>query len=134
MALSFTCWICQLFSASHWSYYLQRVGVMNFEWIKSVPNVTVPAIGVITRAGTVSPEGALAFHMMATLQGGLVGALAKLEGSRTSQSGIPFAIEGTTSNPKFVPETGGLAQGLVAHGIGNVAKGNVPGRAQSARA
>jgi AsmA protein len=91
-------------------------------------NVTVPAIGVITGAGTVSPEGALAFHMMATLHGGLVGGLAKFEGARTGQSGIPFAIEGTTSNPKFVPETGGLAQGLVAHGIGNVAKGNVPGQ------
>jgi AsmA protein len=90
-------------------------------------NITVPAIGVITGAGTVSPDGALAFHMLANLHGGLVSGLAKLEQVRTHQSGIPFAIEGTTSNPKFVPETGGLAQALVAHEVGNVAKGSVPG-------
>jgi AsmA protein len=91
-------------------------------------NITVPAIGVFTGAGTVSPEGALAFHMSATLHGGLVGGLAKIEGARTGKNGIPFAIEGTTSNPKFVPETGGLAQSLVAHEVGNVAKGKVPGQ------
>jgi AsmA protein len=92
-------------------------------------NLTVPAIGVITGAGTVSPDGALSFHMLASnLHGGIVGGLAKVEEKRTGQSGIPFAIEGTTSSPKFVPETGGLAQGLLAHEVGNVAKGKVPGQ------
>jgi AsmA protein len=90
-------------------------------------NITVPAIGVITGAGTVSPEGALAFHMLANLHGGLVGGLMKVEEAKTGQSGIPFAVEGTASSPKFVPETGGLAQGLVAHGVGNIVKGKVPG-------
>lgn len=91
-------------------------------------NITVPAIGVITGAGTVSPEGALAFHMLANLHGGLVGGLAKVEEAQTGKSGIPFAIEGTASNPKFVPDTGGLAQGLVAHGVSNIVKGKVPGQ------
>src|SRR5437588_3918127 len=35
-------------------------------------NLTVPAIGVITGAGTVSPAGDLAFKMLADLHGGMV--------------------------------------------------------------
>lgn len=90
-------------------------------------NLTVPAIGVITGAGTVSPAGALSFKMLANLHGGAVGGgLTKLE-TATGKSGIPFAIEGTASNPKFVPEIGGVAAGLAKNGISNLTKGNVPG-------
>jgi len=90
-------------------------------------NLTVPAIGVITGAGTVSPAGALAFKMLADLQGGMVGGLSKMAGASSGKGGIPFAIEGTTSNPKFVPELGGMVGGLVKGRLGNVTKGQVPG-------
>ncbi|MGA8597996.1 MAG: AsmA family protein [Bryobacteraceae bacterium] len=90
-------------------------------------NLTVPAIGVITGAGTVSPAGALAFKMLADLHGGMVGGLSRVAGAGSAKGGIPFAIEGTTSSPKFVPELGGVAAGLVQGELGNVSKGQIPG-------
>ena len=41
-------------------------------------NLNVPAIGVITCDGTVSPAGALNFQMLANLHGGMVGGVAEL--------------------------------------------------------
>jgi AsmA protein len=90
-------------------------------------NLTVPAIGVITGAGTVSPAGALAFKMLANLHGGMVGGLSKVAGAGSGQGGIPFAIAGTTSDPKFIPDVGGVVGGLAKGEISNVAKGQVPG-------
>ncbi len=51
-------------------------------------NLNVPAIGVVTGAGTVSPANELAFKMNAEVQG----------------MGIPFSVAGTTADPKFVPD------------------------------
>jgi AsmA protein len=84
-------------------------------------NLTVPSIGVVTGSGTVSPAGALDFHMLADLKGGLGGALtevATLGGGGKKGGGIPFMIEGTTSDPKFVPDVKGLAEGAVQQAIG----------------
>ncbi len=90
-------------------------------------DLNVPAIGVITGAGTVSPSGELAFKMLANLHGGVVGGLSKVAGAASGQGGVPFAIEGTTANPKFVPEVGGAVAGLAKGELTNVAKGQVPG-------
>jgi AsmA protein len=60
-------------------------------------NLNVPSIGVLTGNGTVSPADELAFKMNASL-GGL---------------GVPFSIQGTTSDPKFVPDVKGMATGLL---------------------
>lgn len=60
-------------------------------------NLDVPSIGVMTGGGTVSPANELAFKMTATL-GGL---------------GIPFSVQGTTSDPKFVPDVKGMATGML---------------------
>jgi AsmA protein len=60
-------------------------------------NLTIPAIGVLTGAGTVSPANELAFKMKATVGG----------------MGIPFTIAGTTSDPKFAPDVKGMATGLL---------------------
>jgi AsmA protein len=87
-------------------------------------NLNVPAIGVITGAGTVSPEGALAFKMVADLQGRMVGGLS---GARSGEGGIAFAIKGTASNPKFIPDVGGAVAGAAKGQLRNVAKGQVPG-------
>jgi AsmA protein len=90
-------------------------------------NLNVPALGVITGAGTVSPDGGLNFKMLANLNGGAVGGLSKAAEARTGQSGIPFTIEGTTSSPKFVPDLGGAVAGLAKGELGNLAKGQAPG-------
>ncbi len=69
-------------------------------------NLTVPSIGVLTGAGVVSPANELAFMMNAAVSG----------------LGIPFAIQGTTADPKFVPDVKGMATGLlqgVLKGQGN---------------
>jgi AsmA protein len=71
-------------------------------------NLTVPAIGVLTGAGTVSPSNELAFKMKADVQG----------------TGIPFGITGTTSNPKFTPDVAGIATGLLQGYLNNQGKGN----------
>jgi len=80
-------------------------------------NLTIPSIGVITGAGTVSPAGALDFRMLANLQGGVAGGLTHVAGMSGGggNGGIPFSIQGTTSNPSFVPDMAGVA--------GSVAKG-----------
>jgi len=65
-------------------------------------NLTVPAIGVLTGGGTVSPANELAFKMNASVAG----------------MGIPFSIEGTTSDPKFVPDVKGMATGLLKGMLG----------------
>jgi AsmA protein len=60
-------------------------------------NLTVPSLGVLTGDGTVSPTDQLAFKMKAAVSG----------------LGIPFSVEGTTSDPKFVPDVKGMATGLL---------------------
>jgi len=56
-------------------------------------NLIVPSLGTVTGAGTVSAGNALDFKMKA--------------------DAIPFMVEGTTADPKFVPDVKGMATGLV---------------------
>jgi AsmA protein len=91
-------------------------------------NLTVPAIGVITGAGTVSPAGALSFKMLANLHGGVAGGLAEVAGMGSGKGGIPFSIAGTTSKPEFVPDLKGMAGGLAGSALqGVLSGGKVPG-------
>jgi AsmA protein len=69
-------------------------------------NLTVPAIGVLTGAGTVSPSNELAFKMKADVAG----------------TGIPFGVTGTAQDPKFTPDVKGIAGGLL-EGYLNQGKG-----------
>jgi AsmA protein len=86
-------------------------------------NLTVPAIGVITGNGTVSPAGALNFKMLANLHGGVAGGLAQVAGMSSGKGGIPFSIAGTTSKPEFVPDLKGMAGGLAGNAIQGVLSG-----------
>jgi AsmA protein len=100
-------------------------------------NLDVPAIGVITGAGTVTePAGALNFKMKANLSGGMVGGITKVAGVASgSTNGIPFAIQGTTSNPHFIPDVGALgnaAAGAVQNAISGKVPGGVPSSATNA--
>jgi AsmA protein len=77
--------------------------------------LVVPGIGSITGSGTISPNNALNFHMVAKLSqagaGGAITALTGLARISATQNGIPFIIQGTTSNPVFVPDVGGILAG-----------------------
>jgi len=70
-------------------------------------NLTVPSIGVLTGAGTVSPANALAFKMKADVSG----------------MSVPFGVTGTTSDPKFTPDVKGIATGFLEGALANQGKG-----------
>lgn len=69
-------------------------------------NLNVPAIGVLTGDGTVSPSNELAFKMKADVAG----------------LTVPFGVQGTTSDPKFTPDVKGIATGMLQNVLSN--KGN----------
>jgi AsmA protein len=85
-------------------------------------NVVVPAIGAMTGNGTISADHKLDFKMVAQLgrqsSSPTQPTLAKAAGG----GGIPFKVEGTTSNPQIVPDVGGIV-GSYANGLKN---GTVP--------
>ena len=89
-------------------------------------NLTVPAIGVITGNGTVSPAGALSFKMLANLEGGVAGNLTKIASGGGGKNGIPFSIAGTTAKPEFVPDVKGMATGLAENALQNALSGSKP--------
>ncbi len=86
-------------------------------------NLTMPALGVVTGAGTVSPSGALNFKMNANLSGGAAGGITQVAGIGGQGGSVPFMIEGTTSDPKFVPDVKGMAGSAVQQAI----SGKLPG-------
>jgi len=99
-------------------------------------NLTIPALGVVTGAGTISPAGALNYKMTANVSGTAVSQLSQLAGMGGGGASIPFFIQGTTSDPKFVPDVQGivgsqlkgLAEGQATKkGLGNSPLGNALG-------
>jgi AsmA protein len=103
-------------------------------------DAVVPAVGTMVGGGTINSKNVLDFKMAATLTDaiGAVGSpvgstgamLGKLAGGGSknckSQTTIPFQIQGTTSDPKFIPDVGGLAAGMLKSQLGCVG-GLVPG-------
>jgi len=83
-------------------------------------NLVVPSLGSMTGHGTVSSSNALNFHMVATLaqssgmMGGMTTGLPILGGS-SKGGGIPFMIQGTTAQPVFVPDVGGMVKGAISN-------------------
>jgi AsmA protein len=80
-------------------------------------NLTIPAFGVLTGAGTVSSSNALNFQMNANLSGGAVTGVAQMAGLGSKGGSIPFFIQGTTSDPKFVPDVKGMAGGMLQQAL-----------------
>lgn len=101
----------------------------------------IPTIGNLTGAGTVDSKNALDFKMLATLSkeassaagsagggaasaagalGGLLGAVTGGGSSGGCSEGlkVPFQIQGTTAEPKFIPDVGGLAKDLFKSQLG----------------
>ncbi|HKS72703.1 MAG TPA: AsmA family protein [Terriglobales bacterium] len=89
-------------------------------------NLTIPALGVLTGAGTISPAGALNYKMNAELSGSAVGGLTQMAGiggGGGKGGGIPFAIQGTTSSPTFIPDV----KGIVGSQLQDQLKSRIPG-------
>ncbi len=95
----------------------------------------VPSLGQLTGSGTVGANNSLDFKMTAKLNTGtgVVGSLTRLAGVKTgSDVGVPFFVRGTTSDPKFIPDTKGIAGGLLDSALsGKDAKAGETGKGQS---
>jgi AsmA protein len=105
----------------------------------------LPTIGDLTGAGTVDSKNTLDFKMLATLTHGATGAAGSAAAGASSAAGahggllgqvsggaggaggcgssgggmkVPFQIQGTTSDPKFIPDVGGLAKDLFKSELG----------------
>src|SRR6202521_4493538 len=100
----------------------------------------VPTLGQLVGAGTIDSKNNLDFKMVATLAnaaaapasaasgstnaagGGLGGLLTQVTGAAGGCKGggttVPFLIHGTASDPKFIPDVGGLAAGLLKSQLG----------------
>ena len=71
-------------------------------------SVIAPAIGELTGAGSISPANALDFKMRAQLHTGALLDVVNPSGNTS----VPFFIQGTSSQPKFVPDVKGLVTGI----------------------
>jgi hypothetical protein len=88
-------------------------------------NVTLAGFGPITGVGTISPGNDLNFQMHAVLHAadGALGGLRAVASLGQGSSGIPFEIQGTTSQPVFVGHgtaTVGNTMSLPFRGIGRM--------------
>jgi hypothetical protein len=100
----------------------------------------VPTLGQLAGTGTIDSKNNLDFKMVATLAsaaaapagaassptsaagGALGGLLTQVKGATGGCKGggttVPFLIHGTASDPKFIPDVGGLAAGLLKSQLG----------------
>jgi AsmA protein len=91
----------------------------------------IPLVGNLSGAGTVDSKNDLDFKMAATLTsalggvgspvsdvGGLLGKATGGGGGCKSGTTVPFQIKGTTADPKFIPDVGGLAAGMLKSQLG----------------
>jgi AsmA protein len=98
-------------------------------------DAVLPSLGTLVGGGTVDSKNELDFKMAATLTnpignvaspvsgaGGLLGQVMGGGGGGGCKSGttVPFQIKGTTSDPKFIPDVGGLAAGMLKSQLGCV--------------
>jgi len=99
-------------------------------------NLTIPALGQAMGAGTISPAGALNYKLNLSLTGGAVTGLTQLAGIGGKGGNIPVLIQGTTSDPRFIPDVGALAGGALQKslsGFGGAGKGQQPNPADALR-
>ncbi len=96
-------------------------------------NAAVPALGTLVGGGIIDSKNSLDFKMAATLANsatfsssnggpvsGIGGILGAIGGGKAGCTGatIPFLIHGTTADPKFVPDVGGIAASLLKTQLG----------------
>jgi AsmA protein len=111
-------------------------------------NAVVTQLGTLVGGGTINSKNQMDFKMAATVPDSLLtaspvaggagallgqvmgGGATKCKGGTTT---VPFQIQGTTSDPKFIPDVGGLAAGLLKSQLGGgCAGGAAAGGGQNA--
>jgi AsmA protein len=90
-------------------------------------NLVVPAIGTVTGDGTMSPSNALDYKMKAALNPNAVSQASSLAGFKGTSASIPFFIQGTASDPKFVPDVKGMLSSGLGKNLGKNLGSQVPG-------
>ena len=90
-------------------------------------NLVIPALGQVTGAGTISPSGALNYRLNIALTGGAVTGLSQLAGLGGKGGTLPVLVQGTTSDPRFMPDTSALAGNALQRALG----GKKPGQANN---
>jgi AsmA protein len=86
----------------------------------------VPSLGTLTGNGVIAGDNSLDFKMLLKLSGGASNMLGSLTGLSTSAQsrGLPFLIEGKTSNPVFRPALGGAVAGSLQDSLLGAVGGN----------
>jgi AsmA protein len=110
-------------------------------------NAVMPQLGTVVGGGTVNAKNQLDFKMAASVSDSLLtaspvaagagallgqvmgGGATKCKGGTTT---VPFQIQGTTSDPKFIPDVGGLAAGLLKTQLGGGCAGGPAAGGQNA--
>jgi AsmA protein len=84
--------------------------------------IDVPSIGSLTGNGVIASNNSLDFKMLMKLSktsGGLLGSVSTVS-TALQNNGVPFLIQGTTQNPRFLPALGNQVQGLKQSLLGSV--------------
>ena len=96
----------------------------------------VPSLGKLIGAGTIDAKNNLDFKMAATLTnasglaagaGGAAGILGQITGGGgggKNELTVPFQVQGTTSDPKFIPDVGGAAASMLKSQLGAMLSGS----------
>lgn len=86
----------------------------------------VPSLGTLTGNGVIAGDNSLDFKMLLKLSGGASNMLGNLTGLSVSaqNQGLPFVIEGKTSNPVFRPALGGAVAGNLQNSLLQAVSGN----------
>jgi len=87
-------------------------------------NLIVPAIATLTGNGTIAPNHTLDFKMLAHLSSSAMSGIVSLASTGGGQKGngsvIPFKIQGTASNPVFVPDVTGIVGGFAKSAVSGI--------------
>jgi len=97
-------------------------------------DLIVPGLGTVTGEGLIAANNALNFKMKAKLaNANLLGGISQLASFGQSKGELPFLIQGTTSNPIFLPDVGAAMSNTMkgtlnapvkgTQGLGNVLGG-----------
>lgn len=80
-------------------------------------NLVVPTIGTVTGSGSISPQNALDYKMVAALSGTVGGGLTTV--ASLGGKGVPFFVKGTASDPKFEPDVKGMLNSQIGSRLGS---------------
>ncbi|HEV7552012.1 MAG TPA: AsmA family protein [Candidatus Angelobacter sp.] len=86
----------------------------------------VPSLGIVTGNGVIAGDNSLDFKMLIKLSGTANNLLGSLTGgsAAAASQGLPFLIQGKTSNPVFRPALGGAVSGNLQNSLLNAVQGN----------